>query len=316
MQRTPHPIAWDDVRFFLALYRSATMGAAAKLLGVDPATVSRRLVSLEEELDTVLFERGRNGLHATEAAHDLAPSAELVENGVAQFTHAAEGLEREVEGLVRIACPPDAAEVLVLPALEPLLAEHPKLRVTILPGEAVVDLNRREADISMRIVRPERGDLVFKRLLEVPWVPAASPALAAEVGELRDEKLREVRWLGMGPDLAQTPFGQWLETYTGDEPILRTDSITAHIAAASLGIGASLIPEPSVVHYGLNILPLAEGHPARRALPRNDLWLITHRALRNVPRIRAVWDALTEFADIPLSQRRRLQWSDSDGGGE
>ena len=100
---------WDDVRLFLALCRSRTVGGAAKSLGVDASTVSRRLAALEEKLAATLFDRGRDGTAPTKAAEDLMPVAEEIEQGVARFAGAAERLEREASGLVRITCPPDVA---------------------------------------------------------------------------------------------------------------------------------------------------------------------------------------------------------------
>jgi DNA-binding transcriptional LysR family regulator len=115
-----------------------------------------------------LFERSRDGITATKAAEDLLPVAEEIEQVMMRFTNAAEGLEREVTGLVRMTCPPDVAEVVVAPLLRDLLAAHPGLRVELEPGEAVLDLTRREADIALRTVRPTRGDLVVTRLAQVP----------------------------------------------------------------------------------------------------------------------------------------------------
>ncbi|HEU4533424.1 MAG TPA: LysR family transcriptional regulator, partial [Polyangiaceae bacterium] len=161
----PHdPLPWDDVRLFLALCRSRTVGAAAGQLGVDASTVSRRLAALEQALAATLFDRGREGISPTKAAEDLLPVAEEIEAAMNRFASAAEGLEREVAGLVRVTCPPDVADMVVVPLLPELLGRHPALRVELIPGETVLDLTRREADVALRTVRPTRGDLVVTRL--------------------------------------------------------------------------------------------------------------------------------------------------------
>ena len=72
-------LRWDDVRLFLALCRARTVGGAATLLAVDASTVSRRLVALEEVVAATLFDRTREGIHATKAAEDLVPIAEEIE---------------------------------------------------------------------------------------------------------------------------------------------------------------------------------------------------------------------------------------------
>src|SRR3569623_1406335 len=101
MQRTPEALSWDDVRLFLALYRSRTVGVAAATLGVDASTVSRRLVLLEDSVTATLFDRGRAGVAPAMAAEDLMQVDEEIDAAIPRFTHAAEGLEREVSGLVR-----------------------------------------------------------------------------------------------------------------------------------------------------------------------------------------------------------------------
>lgn len=294
--RTLDGLDWDDVRLFLALCRSRTIGDAAGLLGVDASTVSRRLASLEASLGSNLFDRGRAGVVATEAAENLLPVAEQIEAGIARFAGAAETLEREVAGVVRIACPPDAADVLVVPFLSELLERHPALRIELATGEAVVDLSRREADLALRTQRPTHGDLIVTKLLTVPWIVAASPTLAHELGTLRS--WADAPWVGCGERLAEAAPGRWHAAHaSGAEPALRSDSIRAQITMVATGGGIAVLPERSVSHYGL--VPVKLGKPLRdaaAALPEDDLFLVTHRALRDVPRVRAVWDFLLERA--------------------
>lgn len=295
MQRhaTPRePLRWDDVRLFLALCRASTVSEASRSLGVDASTVSRRLVALEEAMAATLFDRSHEGIAATKSAEDLLPVAVEMEEAMTRFSNAAQGLEREVSGLVRIACPPDVADVIVAPLLRDLLAQHPKLRIEIAPGEAVLDLTRREADLALRTVRPVQGDLLITKLTTVRWVLVASPALARELGTLR--AWEDAPWIGWGERLSQIGPALWLKSRVKDlDPVVRSDSLMVILAVLAAGVGITLIPEPSVAHYGLVPVKLS---PALRAatetLPTNDLYLVTHRALRDVPRVRAVWDML------------------------
>jgi DNA-binding transcriptional LysR family regulator len=285
-------LSWDDVRLFLVLYRSRTMTQAARALGVNASTVSRRLVILEEALDTVLFERGRDGLHPTPAADELLPTAEVVEQGVAQFANVADALERDVAGVVRVTCPPDVADVIVLPVLRVLLPKHPNLRVTLEPGETTVDLNRREADLALRIVRPTRGDLIVRRVMSVTWRLAATASLAKRLSPLGD--LSAAPWIGWGERMRSVPASRWLEAQAASGPVLRTDSMNTQIAAAKAGLGVALLPDPTIEHHRLTPVPI----DGAADCPEDELFLVTHRALRNVPRIRVLWDALVQrFAD-------------------
>lgn len=294
MQRTPADLRWDDVRLFLALCRTSTLGAAASLLGVDGSTVSRRLAALEEALRASLFDRGRDGIAATKAAEDLLPVAEEMELAMQRFTHAAEGMEREVSGVVRVTCPPDVAEVLLTPLFAELFERYPKLRIALEPGEAVLDLTRREADIALRVVRPTGGDLIVTRLASARWIAAASPALARRLGVVRS--LADLRWVSWGDRLSQIPAARWLAEHVPPESVLvRSDSLRVQLATLGAGVGVALIPQPSVAWFGLAPLKLARSLArVSEQWPVDDLYLVTHRALRDVPRIRAVWDLIVE----------------------
>jgi len=299
MQHRPSPdeaLRWDDVRLFLALCRARTVGEASRDLGVDSSTVSRRLTALEEALTVTLFDRGHDGISATKAAEDLLPMAEEMEAVMLRFAHAADGLEREVSGLVRIACPPDVANVVLAPLLRELFAAHPALRVEIAPGEAVIDLSRREADLALRTVRPVQGDLLVTRLTSVRWVLVASADLARELGTLRS--WRDAPWVGWGARLSMIGPARWLQHHAKEiDPVVRSDSLMVQIAAVGAGVGVTLVPEPSAQHYGLVPVKLAPSLRADAAnWPTDELFLVTLRALRDVPRVRALWDLLLQRA--------------------
>ncbi len=285
------PLAWDDVRLFLALCRSRTVGEAGKALGIDASTVSRRLAMLEEALATTLFERGRGGVSRTQSAEDLMPAAERIEEAMAGFTTAAEGLEREVAGLVRITCPADVAEIVIAPLLPELVARHPLLRVEIEASETTRDLGRREADIALRVVRPDRGDLVVTKLADVRWVVATAPKLAKKLGTLTS--WNAAPWVGWGERLGPTPPARWHATHVKTEPAIRSDTLRVQLAVVATGAAVALVPEPSVEAYGLAQLKVGAAlRASATAWPRAELFLVTHRALRDVPRIRVVWELL------------------------
>jgi DNA-binding transcriptional LysR family regulator len=294
MPRPLRDLRWDDVRLFLALCRARTVATAAGTLGVDASTVSRRLATLEEELGTVLFDRNREGIALTEAAENLMPVAEEIEAGMLRFANAAQGLEREVSGLVRVACAPDVAVVLLVPLFKELLDRHAALRIEVEEGVATLDLTRREADLAVRVARPTRGDLVVTRLLVTPWVLSAAPSLAASVGRLRSWS--DVPWISWTERYAHAPQPAWLAKHARDiDPVVRTDSMSIQIAAAAAGLGVMLLPRPSAAHHGLTPVKLAPAlKDAAEDWPVSELFLVTHRALRDVPRVRAVWDLLVD----------------------
>lgn len=293
-------LSWDDVRVFLALCRSRTVADAARAVAVDASTISRRLAAIERALSATLFDRGRSGVMPLQAAIELLPVAEEMEAAMTRFAREAERLEHEISGVVRITCPPDVAEIYVTPVLGALFDQHPRLRVELAPGEALVDLGRHEADIALRTVRPERGDLVVTRLAEARWQIYAAPRLASALGTL--QAWEHARWIGWSERLAHVSPARWLASHApGIEPVLRSESLRVQLAAIERGVGIGLVPSPSASHHGLVPITLAASlRKDADAWPIDELLLVTHRALRNVPRVRVVWDALlgarTEFS--------------------
>jgi DNA-binding transcriptional LysR family regulator len=290
---TDRPLRWDDVRLFLALHRGRNLQTAARRLGVDASTLSRRLAALEESLGAPLFDRTRTGLCATHAAEQVLPAAEEMERASLRFSTDAGGLETRAEGLVRLAATPGLAEGFLAPLLPKLFARHPGLRLELDASVTVADLTRREADLALRTIRPQGGELQLLKLTAARWLPMASKELARALGPLR--ALEGAPWIGWGPGLAHIPPARWLKTFgPGVEPLLATSSYPAQRAAVLAGVGVALLVEqdqgPGVVP-----VPLARGlAAAKAALPRDDLWLVGHRALRQVPRVAAVWSFLAE----------------------
>ncbi|PRP96762.1 HTH-type transcriptional regulator DmlR [Enhygromyxa salina] len=294
----PERLRWDDLEVFLALVRAGTMTGAAARLGVNTSTVGRRLDGLESALGFHLFDRTSTGLVSTELAEQLMPVAESMERAAADALRLVEGRETEPEGRVRVTAPPGIAACFVAPALPELRARHPGLTIELDAAVGYADLTRREADIALRGARPRSGDLVALRVLEAQSTIAAAPELAAKVGKLG--RLDAVDWITWGPELAGLPDAQWIETHVDpSRVVLWTSSMDAQIRAAHAGLGAIVLARPFLAWTGL-----AELKPTRTLakrlppLPIAGLWIVGHRALREVPRVQAVWDFLIERARV------------------
>src|SRR5690349_24541852 len=112
MAETP---SWDDLRVFLVLRREATFAAAARILGVDATTVSRRLVRLEASLGTQLFQRTPDALVPTREAESIVDSVEHMERQAARVESQIAGRDAKVAGVVRVAVTPQFARTYLFP---------------------------------------------------------------------------------------------------------------------------------------------------------------------------------------------------------
>jgi len=287
-------LRWDDLRVLLALHRHGSLKRASMALGVNISTVSRRLDALEEVSGAHLFDRTPDGTHPTAAAEALLPFAERMEQAAEGFVRGLEGFEVDPVGHVRLAAPPGLVDHFLAPALVELADAYPRLRLTILSSIGYADLQRREADLALRLLRPQAGDLVSKRLVTTGWCIVAAPAYAAELGRLSDPDV--ARWITWGDDLRHMPDRQWVETnVSADRIVLETSSMTAQLEAVRAGLGVTTAPPPYAELRGLTAVRC--GPKVRKslaALPEGALWLVGHRALRDVPRISVVWDWLAE----------------------
>jgi DNA-binding transcriptional LysR family regulator len=287
-------VRWDDVPLFLALFRERNLLGAGRRLGLDASTASRRLASLEAASGARLFDRTRRGLAPTAAAEQMLAAAEEMERAATKLAHAAQVHETTIEGVVRIAVIPGLAEFHLAARLRELVARHPKLRIELDVRVQVSDLTRREADLALRSVRPQSGELVMKKLLTARWLAAASVERAKELGALR--RWDEAPWITWDDDLAHIPTARWVAKHaSASPPVLRTSSIGSQIAAVKSGLGVALLDEHTVrVHEG-SLAPVRYARslaPSASEWPADDLWLVGHAALRDTPRVAAVWDFL------------------------
>lgn len=300
--QTKQEWSWDDMKLILALAREGSLLGAAKKLGVNASTIGRRLDALEEAFDVRIFDRTRQGVQMTAVAERLLPFAESAEQAADGFARTAEGFERELEGLVRISAPPGVASILLGRWVGEWLEQFPRLKIQIDAFVGYADLSRRETDIAIRSYRPTSGDLV-----SVKWLTGRSCIMGSQeylesVGEITS--LAQLRWINWGPSLAHMADAKWIEEHVpASQVLLQTDSIEVQLQAALKGMGALLIAEGLGKIAGL--VPATLSKPLEAKLPpllEGSLWLVGHRALRHVPRIDAIWNALLEKVQTPALQ--------------
>jgi DNA-binding transcriptional LysR family regulator len=284
---------WEQVRLFLAVTREKSLAAASERLGWDVSTVSRRLDKLEEDVGSPLFDRTREGTTPTALAEQMLPFAEEMELAASRFENASAAAETEIVGTVRLTVIPGVADLFVAPALAELQRRHPKLVIELDASVGYADLTRREADIAIRSLRPASGDLVSVQLVTTRMIPLASPEYARELGRLK--RLEDARWIFWGRELSHLPDAKWLRQHAPSiEPVFRTSHFASQLAAARAGIGIVIASEPFMI---TGLVPVEHSRTLNDAwaeLPSVSLWLVGHRALRNVPRVAAVWDYIRE----------------------
>jgi DNA-binding transcriptional LysR family regulator len=279
---------WDEVHALLAVLRHGSFTAAAAALATEQSTISRRIAALERALDVVLFERGGRAPVPTEAATRLRDAAERIEAELGRFVDAAAGLRQQpVAGRVRLALTEELAIHVVIPHVLPALrARHPELVVDLLTSYRAVDVAAHEADIALRFFQTPAGDLVGRR---IGGITTAVLAARGQARRLRGRAVAELGWVTVEVPGLATPEAAWLAGHGAPPPVLVCSSYQVQLAAirAGLGVGVGARVYASM-DRGLVVLPVA-AHP----LPTLDLYVVTRRGIRALPRIEVVMDALT-----------------------
>ncbi len=279
--------SWDLLRDFLSVYRAGSVTGAAKILGVQQSTVSRRLAELEEMLDVQLFFRLQSGVEPTAAAHALVRDAEDAERSIANLHLKAENTSEEVAGLVRLAAPFGIAVQVVLPALAALYEQHPHLQIDVLTGLETVDLSRREADIALRFVKPVSGDLMAKPIADLEFAVVASKSYRKRT---RTRSVNKLDWIGLDVQQSASPEFAWMQANVTRTPRLLSNDYDLQIEAVRRGLGVALVPR-AVCNVWPDLVVVNLGLPMP---PPMRLWLVMHRHLRRVSKYARVWSGLQE----------------------
>jgi DNA-binding transcriptional LysR family regulator len=229
---------WDDVRVLLAVSRSRSLQGASVELGVDKATVSRRATALEASLDARLFLRTREGLRLSPLGAQLEPHARAMEAAARGLASARAARATQVEGLVRLATTESLASRLVELGLLDLRAAWPGLELELLGGNRPVDLVAGEADLALRITRPEQRALKVRVAARLGVAMFASPDYLSRRGTPSTvTQLQGHDVLLPSGELSRLPEAQWLSGLPGVRAPFRSSSLGALVLAAKRGAG-------------------------------------------------------------------------------
>lgn len=275
---------WNDVRYAVVLARCGSLAAAARQLGVDQTTVSRRLRVLESCMGMPLFERLKGLLMPTPAGRILLERGQRMEQEMAALCHLAADSQSQVQGVIRIT----AVDTLVSHYLAKHLAElrgcYPALSVELIASSRSLDLGRREADIAIRLARPLEGDYVVRCLGQLAY-GVYGPARQTVPPDWADSC-----WVAYEHSLDQVPEMLWLAETVGHERVsFRCNNMDALATAVTDGLGLGILPRfLGERQAGLRCLS-----GAAPVLTR-EMWLVLPRELREIPRVRAVSDWLVQ----------------------
>ena len=271
---------WEDLRHFSAFISAGSLSAAAKRLGVDHATVARRISSLEASLQLKLVDRRPRAYALTEQGLRVGEFAEQMLASSFALEHFASADQHTVEGEVVIAAPPALLGSMVARRLGALYQRYPHLQLKLVGSKSRASLARREADVAIALARPTEPTLVASLLGHLEYTLYASAAYLRQ----REPQV----YIGYDDSQAKSPQQLWLLKHATGRPFaLQSNDLRIQAQAAAGGVGIACLPAFMAEEYCLK--------------PANDnrsmcieIWLAVHEDVRNTPRIKAVTDFLIE----------------------
>lgn len=279
---------WDDARVFLVVARVGTITKAAETLSVGVATISRKIDRLEKSLNVPLFIRQQTGYQLTAEGKDLLPVIESME-AAAYSVNSISHFDNEIQGMVKIATSDNIANLIVIPALPKFLSKNNRLSVEISTGFTTLNLHGHEADIAIRMVKPERGNVTIRKLGTLGFGLYCSKQYYSDRSNSVAKK-----------DFSKDAVITWSDTFhhfpayqltnkllDGRRPVVVTSSLISQVSSVKAGLGICMLPHFLAVSENLvcldSNLPLSQ-----------DIWLVIQSDVKVSRRVRIVADFLTE----------------------
>lgn len=284
---------WSDLRIFLAVARSGTLGAGARMLGISQPTMGRRLRALETALSQTLFQRTPDGFILTSEGEVVLAHAERMEEEASAISRQLLASEAGLSGPLRISCSDWFGAHILSPLLGRFASQHPNVVVELLTDSRLLNLARREADLVFRIKPFDDPEVVSRKLVHIPYglFVAAGSAAPREGDGAGSPMITMDEAFGGMPDVL------WLkDTFPRATIAFRSNNRDVQARLCAQGVGMAVLPLPIGSRMpGLTQVDLSNPPPGR------DTWLGYHRDLRRLPRLRALVELVV--CEVPVFAR-------------
>lgn len=289
---------WDDVRIFLAITRHGQILGAAKALGVNHATVARRLDALEAAVNGRLVARKTYGCELTDAGRDFLLHAERMESEMLAAYGSAQTAGTTLRGTVRIGAPDGFGVAFLAPRIGLLVEEHPGITVELVPVPRTFSLSRREADIAITIGRPRKGKLVARKLTDYTLgLYAARSYVAAHGMPASQEELPRHRLIGYVEDLLySSALDYTAEFHKNWRSCIGVSTAVGQFEAVRSGAGIGIL-HTFIAQTDPTLVPIM---PELNLL--RGYWILIHEDMRASRHVAAVAD----FVKRIVAQNRAM----------
>lgn len=286
---------WDKLRIFYAVAEAGSFTHAGETLNLSQSAVSRQISGLEESLGVSLFHRHARGLILTEQGELLYKTTKDVFARLSQVQGQLVDSHKSGQGPLVITVSEFIGTTWLVPKLHELREKHPEIQLTILFDDKLFNLGMREADVAIRLMKPEQPDLIQRHLTRIQFHVCASQGYIDRYGApAKLEELGEHMMIGF-PENAPPPFANpnWIFSMAKIPPshprLMVLNSMYAILRAVETGAGIAPLPD-YLIHANPDIKVILP----EITRPDVDLYFVYPEERRNSKRIAILRDFLVE----------------------
>lgn len=292
---------WSDLRIILAICRTGSLSAAARLLELNHSTVFRRINIIEDKMGVRFFDRLPHGYLMTEAGEAAMRTAERVELDVHSLTREILGKDLSLQGTIRVTAPAGVSLTLLSSILAGFCKLHPDIHIDLIATSHTLELSRREADVAIRVTRKPPDTSIGRRICDFKSTIYASRSY---LNKYKQDSLDAYHWLITDDQMDWLPVNVLnKKKQSALKIVFSSNNILSVKDGVKEGLGVATLP----CFIGDKEKKLVRLMPPIDELT-SELWVLTHSDLRNTARVRAL---LTYIYDSLLTQTKLFEGKES-----
>ncbi len=294
---------WDKLRIFHTVAEAGSFTHAGDILNLSQSAVSRQISTLESQLGVSLFHRHARGLLLTEQGELLLKTTNAVYEKLAIIEGQMSDTKTVAEGPLKITVPGFLGSVWLAPKINQFRQEYPKLKLTFILDNKILNLSMREADAAIRLYEPDQSDLIKRKLTTIRFHICAAKSYLQENGTPKTPAdLRRHFLIGYPPNVTVPhEHTDWMFEFAGIDKetapnTMLINSMQAIHKTVAFGGGIACLPDFMIAGDD-NIVPIMEQYAA----PAINVFFVYPEERRNSTRIQVFRDfMLRQVAEKPL----------------
>jgi DNA-binding transcriptional LysR family regulator len=274
-----HNENWDDLRYILAVGQAGSLNAAARALGVNHATVLRRVRAFEERWQRQIFQKSQSGYVLDPNIKDILDVIQDMEDSAAKTQRILASKATEISGLVRLTSKDSLSQIVLPEIIADLQMQHHGIQIELHATNQHMNMFLPDADLAIRPALNAPDDLRAR----------AGGSMVFEIfatqefwDENESKSFAEMNWLGVSAPLSKSPVGVWMEEALPAKAIMfRADSFLVLREMAAMGHGACFLPR-FVAQHGSGLVV----SPKMDMTLKTNLWIVGHEDMERNPHIK------------------------------